>query len=137
MKKSLLTVILMLLGISVWAQRNVINLKKWEFTRDKQYWQTVTVPHDWAIAGPFDKNWDLQVTKIEQNGEQTATEKSGRSGALPWIGEGHYRTTFNITKKQFETMGRTIIEFDGAMSEPTVYVNGQKAGYWPYGYNAF
>ena len=24
-------------------------------------WQTVSVPHDWAIAGPFDGNNDLQV----------------------------------------------------------------------------
>ena len=137
MNKSLLTAILMLMGISVWAQRSIINLKKWEFSRDRQYWQKVSVPHDWAISGPFDKKWDLQVVSIEQNGEKEATEKRGRSGALPWIGEGHYRTTFNIDKEQYARVGRCIIEFDGAMSEPTVYVNGKKAGYWPYGYNAF
>ena len=32
----------------------------WQFSHDKQTWQTVTVPHDWAIGGPFDKKWDLQ-----------------------------------------------------------------------------
>ena len=54
MNKSLLTSILMLMGINVWAQRSIINLKKWEFSRDRHYWQTVSVPHDWAISGPFD-----------------------------------------------------------------------------------
>lgn len=137
MNKSLLTAILMLMGINVWAQRSTINLKTWEFTRSKQYWYPVTVPHDWAISRPFDKNIDLQVVRIEQNGEQIATEKSGRTGSLPWIGEGFYRTSFNLGRQQFADMGRCIIEFDGAMSEPTVFVNGQKAGYWPYGYNAF
>lgn len=137
MNKSLITAILLPVGINVWAQHSEIDLKKWEFSRTKEYWEPVEVPHDWAIAGPFDKKWDLQTVQIEQNGEQEATEKSGRSGALPWIGEGHYRTTFNLTKTQYTTTGRIVLEFDGAMSEPVVYVNGQKAGYWPYGYNAF
>ena len=60
----------------------------WQFSRDQQTWQTVSVPHDWAISGPFDKKWDLQTVAITQNGETQATEKSGRSGSLPWIGEG-------------------------------------------------
>ena len=64
---------------------------KAERSHDKTEWQTVSVPHDWAIAGPFDKKWDLQKVAIVQNGETEATEKSGRSGALPWIGEGHYK----------------------------------------------
>ena len=63
----------------------------WRFSHDKQTWQTISIPHDWAIAGPFDKKWDLQVVAIEQNGETEATEKSGRSGALPWIGKGYSR----------------------------------------------
>ena len=63
-------------------QRQEINLSdNWHFSHDKQSWQTVSVPHDWAIAGPFDKKWDLQCVAIEQNGETEATEKSGRSGA--------------------------------------------------------
>ena len=127
----------MLIGINVWAQRSIINLKKWEFTRSKRYWYPVTVPHDWAISRPFDKKNDLQIVRIEQNGETVATEKSGRTGALPWMGKGYYRTKFTIDKSKFDKMGRCVIEFDGAMSEPTVYINGQKAGFWPYGYNAF
>ena len=105
----------------------------WLFSQDQQTWQNVCVPHDWAIAGPFDKKWDLQKVRIEQNGEKEATEKSGRSGALPWIGEGHYKRNIQIPAgcKHAELM------FDGAMAEPTVYLNGQKAGYWAYGYNTF
>lgn len=105
----------------------------WLFSRDKAQWQAVTVPHDWAISGPFDKKWDLQVVAIEQNGETEKTEKSGRSGSLPWIGEGHYKTTIDIP----EGYERAELVFDGAMSEPAVTVNGRKAGYWAYGYNAF
>ena len=118
--------------------RKEMNLKTWDFSKDKQAWETVNVPHDWAISGPFDKKWDLQMVAIEQNGEKKASEKTGRSGALPWIGKGHYRTTIDISAKDFRPdESRAILEFDGAMSQPTVYVNGKKAGYWAYGYNAF
>ena len=106
----------------------------WLFSRDKRSWQTVSVPHDWAISGPFDKKWDLQVVAITQNGETEATEKSGRSGALPWIGEGHYKRNIFIPA---DFKGHAELLFDGAMSEPTIFVNGQKAGYWAYGYNTF
>ena len=105
----------------------------WQFSRDKQQWQTVSVPHDWAISGPFDKKWDLQSVAIVQNGETTPTEKSGRSGALPWIGEGHYRRTVTIPAGT----EHAELLFDGAMAEPTVWLNGHKAGYWAYGYNTF
>ena len=127
----------MLLALSAAAQAQftqVITLSDgWQFSRDKQSWDSVCVPHDWAIAGPFDKKWDLQTVAIEQNGETTPTEKSGRSGALPWIGEGHYRRTIHIP----EGYQRGVLVFDGAMAEPTVSLNGEKAGYWPYGYNNF
>ena len=105
----------------------------WLFSQDQQTWQNVCVPHDWAIAGPFDKKWDLQKVRIEQNGEKEATEKSGRSGALPWIGEGHYKRIIQIPAG----CSHAELVFDGAMAEPTVYLNGQKAGYWAYGYNTF
>ena len=107
-------------------------IKNWEFSRDKQEWKKVSVPHDWAIDGPFDKKWDIQVVAIEQNGEKEKSEKTGRSGALPWIGEGFYRTTVHIGKTE-----KAELLFDGAMSEPVVYVNGKEAGRWAYGYNAF
>jgi beta-galactosidase len=134
MKRELLT--LLLLGtIAAQAQQRKVTLLTdgWDFSHDKTTWQTVSVPHDWAISGPFDKKWDLQMVAIAQNGEKQATEKSGRSGALPWIGEGHYRCHFEMP----DGYERAELVFDGAMAEPTVSVNGQKAGYWAYGYNAF
>ena len=125
----------MLCTASFAQQRQEIVLSdNWQFSHDRQQWQTVSVPHDWAISGPFDKKWDLQVVRIEQNGEKEATEKSGRSGALPWIGKGYYRRKLPIPS---DFSGRAELLFDGAMAEPTVYVNGKKAGYWAYGYNSF
>jgi beta-galactosidase len=115
------------------AQRSTINLKQWQFSRDSINYKAVTVPHDWAINGPFDKKWDLQYVAIEQNGEKEKTEKSGRSGALPWIGRGFYKTTVNL-KRLPKT---AVLEFDGAMADPHVYINGKLAGHWAYGYNAF
>lgn len=134
MKKLLLSMLLAA-PLSLLAQpRQEINLSEnWSFSHDKKTWQSVSVPHDWAIAGPFNKKWDLQKVAIVQNGETEATEKSGRSGALPWIGKGHYRRTINIPRKWMHAE----LVFDGAMAEPTVYLNGEKAGYWAYGYNAF
>ena len=120
--------------LTAYAQpRQEINLKIWEFSRDNKSWEQVNIPHDWAIAGPFDKKWDLQKVAITQNGETEATEKSGRSGALPWIGEGWYRTTIAIPQG-YEA---AELVFDGAMAEPRVSINGKEAGYWAYGYNAF
>lgn len=113
--------------------RKEINLASWDFSQDGKSWHQVTVPHDWAIAGPFDKKWDLQHVAIKENGETHATEHSGRSGALPWIGKGEYKTTFKMP----EGYKHTEIYFDGAMAGPQVYVNGKKAGEWKYGYNAF
>ena len=105
----------------------------WMFSRDGHQWNEVRIPHDWAISGPFDKKWDLQVVAIEQNGEKTASEKSGRSGALPWIGEGEYKTSFVMPKGY----AHAELVFDGAMSEPIVFINGHEAGHWAYGYNSF
>ena len=115
------------------GRKELILDKGWMFSHDSVEWKQVTVPHDWAISGPFDKKWDLQFVAIEQNGEKEKTEKSGRSGALPWIGKGYYHTTVSID----QLPASAILVFDGAMSEPVVRVNGKMAGYWAYGYNAF
>lgn len=134
MKRYLLTAATLATVMAAIAQtRQVTDLKSWQFSRDSVNYQTVTVPHDWAINGPFDKKYDLQYVAIVQNGEKEKTEKSGRSGALPWIGRGFYRTTVDIK----DMPGTALLCFDGAMSEPHVYINGQLAGVWAYGYNAF
>ncbi|WP_375416455.1 beta-galactosidase GalB [uncultured Hymenobacter sp.] len=98
-------------------------------------WQTVSVPHDWAIAGPFDGNNDLQTVKIEQNNDKTATPKAGRTGGLPFIGTGWYRHKLAVPK--FGPGRRAVLLFDGAMSNAHVFVNGREVGFWPYGYNSF
>ena len=129
---------MLLVATATWGQRQEITLTDdWNFSRvpcDENSWVKVSVPHDWAISGPFDKKWDLQTVAIEQNGEKEATEKSGRSGALPWIGEGYYNRKFTIPSG-FD--GHAELLFDGAMAEPLVTVNDQMAGRWAYGYNAF
>ena len=98
-------------------------------------WQVVSIPHDWAIFGPFDGNNDAQTVKIAENQEQTATLKSGRTGGLPFIGTGWYRRQLAVPG--FGPGKRAVLLFDGAMSDAHVFVNGQEVGYWPYGYNSF
>ena len=95
-------------------------------------WHEVRVPHDWAISGPFDRANDLQEVIVVQNGEKEPTWKTGRSGGLPWMGKGHYKTRVAVKKDKFYTL-----VFDGAMSHADVFVNGEEMVYWPYGYNTF
>lgn len=146
--KCLAFLVLVSANLSLLAQRTETLLYEgWKFSRaeaiegtapaqeqyDDSRWQSVRVPHDWAISGPFDKDIDKQVVAIVQNGETEANEKTGRSGALPWIGQAWYRTTFVVDKD----CPHAMLNFDGAMSEPEVYVNGTKVGEWKYGYSAF
>ena len=136
MIKRSITFMSLALALSTMCQaqsRKIINLPSWDFSRDGKSWSQVAVPHDWAISGPFDKKWDLQMVAIEQNGEKEKTEKSGRSGALPWIGEGMYKMNLQLPKGY----KRAVLVFDGAMSQPVISVNGKEAGRWAYGYNAF
>lgn len=108
--------------------------KGWQFHKgdSSEVWEDVTIPHDWAIFGPFSRDNDLQTVAIIQNGEETATVKTGRTGGLPYVGVGWYRRTLNVTPGT-----KVTLLFDGAMSEARVYVNGQEVIFWPYGYNSF
>ena len=78
---------------------------------------------------------DKQEVAISQDGQKEAMEHAGRTGGLPFVGVGWYRTEFDVP--QFQAGKRATILFDGAMSHANVYINGQKVGYWPYGYNSF
>ena len=98
-------------------------------------WESVTVPHDWAIYGPFDADNDAQVVAIEQNFETRATLKTGRTGGLPYVGVGWYRLEFEAPAFTDDKSAELL--FDGAMSQAKVYLNGQYVGEWPYGYNSF
>lgn len=95
-------------------------------------WDKVSVPHDWAITGPFSIENDLQNVQIVQNMETKASLKTGRTGGLPYVGIGWYRTEFSVP----DGMTAELL-FDGAMSEARVYVNGHEVCFWPYGYSPF
>ena len=118
------------------ANRSETLLTEWEFSRDSLTWQCVTVPHDWAIEGPFDRANDLQVVQVTQNFETAVTEHTGRTGGLPYVGKGWYRTRFDVADYAQGRDAVTLL-FDGAMSQARVRVNGRPVVEWPYGYNAF
>lgn len=114
-------------------------LTDWQFRPGHDFtqrdgWQPVTVPHDWAIAGPFSRENDLQEVAVVQNGEQRASLKTGRTGGLPYVGKGCYRRTLQIDTLENR---RYVLLFDGAMSEAHVLVNGREVCFRPYGYSAF
>lgn len=129
------------------AQRSELLLEKgWRFTRQDQAsfstpdyndskWSRVTVPHDWAIYGPFSFENDKQHLAIAQDGQKEAMEHAGRTGGLPFVGVGWYRRSLDIPQDLGDR--RVFLRFDGAMSHARVYVNGKEVGYWPYGYNTF
>lgn len=102
---------------------------------DDTTWQNVTVPHDWAIAGPFDMTIDLQAVQVLEDGDKKAKLRTGRTGALPCFGIGWYRKVLPVSKE--DEGKRVFVEFDGAMSRSKVYLNGVYVGEWPYGYSSF
>ena len=146
MKLNVLILTLLTASLSLSAQRTEQLLEKnWKFTKgdypeaaqpsfNDTRWETVTIPHDWAIFGPFDRSHDLQDVAVTQNFEKAASVKTGRTGGLPYVGIGWYRTTFTTDNSNDR---RVTLIFDGAMSEARVYVNGKEACFWPFGYNTF
>ena len=146
--------------------RQTIPLKEdWKFTRaddadsiaathDDSTWETVRVPHDWAIAGPFDRESDIQRIEKKQADKaklqshpanamielqalvvEGITEFTGQTGGLPHVGTGCYRRVVSVPE---DVAGKRIrIEFDGAMSHCQVYCNSDPVGEWPYGYTSF
>jgi beta-galactosidase len=102
---------------------------------DESRWKKVSIPHDWAISGPFNKENDLQTVFVAEDGDQKAKSRSGRTGGLPCAGVGWYRKHLFFNK---EDIGEKFsLEFDGAMSHAQVFVNNQFIGEWPYGYTSF
>jgi beta-galactosidase len=84
---------------------------------DDSAWRTVDLPHDWAIEGPFSDTLE------------------NSTGLLPWKGIGWYRKHFTIGNE--DSGKRIYIDFDGAMANARVWINGKFAGEWPYGYSSF
>jgi beta-galactosidase len=103
---------------------------------DDSGWEEVRIPHDWAIYGPFDRSNDLQIREVKQDDEIIVTERTGRTGGLPHVGIGWYRTKFDLRSFDKESHSVSIL-FDGAMSGAQVWVNGTKVINWPSGYNSF
>ncbi len=140
MKKTATLAMAALLAALPAAARREISLSgDWEFAKIDSTgvagkWQTVRVPHDWAIHEPFSRDNDLQEVAVEQNGETEKTVKTGRTGGLPYMGRGEYRRSFEVADTAGE---RFTLVFDGAMSNPRVSVNGREVGRWAYGYNSF
>ena len=81
---------------------------------DDRRWRSLRLPHDWAIEGPFDR------------------KANPHTGALPISGVGWYRKTFTVPDKR-----HYAIEFDGAMANSKVWLNGHELGGRPYGYSSF
>lgn len=137
--KKILALAIAGIAVGATAQRSETTLNEgWQFSKgtlaEPSGWQSVRVPHDWAIYGPFDRANDLQTVAVVQNGEKEETVKTGRTGGLPFIGKGVYKTTFEVP----DTAGRDVtILFDGAMSNARVTLNGKEVAFWPYGYNSF
>ena len=134
------------LALSAQVRSERLLEKGWRFTRedaaefsetgyDDSAWQNVTIPHDWAIYGPFSIHNDKQNIAITQDGQKEAMEHAGRTGGLPFVGPGWYRLSFEVP--QFSAGKSCRLVFDGAMSHANVYINGEHAAYWPYGYNSF
>ncbi|WP_366183860.1 glycoside hydrolase family 2 TIM barrel-domain containing protein [Flavobacterium ovatum] len=121
-------------------------LKNWKFTNydfgaafqenfNDTDWESVTVPHDWAAKGEFDFANDVQLTMVVQDGDNKPFYRTGRSGALPYVGIGWYRTQYSVSAADLK--GKVQILFDGAMSNSKVYINGQYVGERPFGYISF
>lgn len=114
-----------LLGVA--ARAEVLPLDTgWRFQRDEvpgaekrgfsdAAWETVDVPHDWAIAGPF-----------------AQTNATSRSGAFLPSGVSWYRHVLPMMAAHAGQ--RCVVEFDGIMANSDVWVNGVHLGHRPNGY---
>lgn len=92
-----------------------------QYDFDDSAWEEVTLPHDWAIKGPFFEGEDAEVT--------------GGMGRLPSPGVAWYRKTLDTPASD---AGKSIfLDVDGAMSYSVVWLNGKLVGGWPFGYASF
>ena len=94
---------------------------QWQFVQNDSDFtkaQNVTLPHDWSICHRFDVN-----------------APAGNDGAYLPTGKGWYRRTLTLGNAY---AGKKIrLYFEGVYMNSQVFVNGHKAGGWPYGYSSF
>ena len=88
-----------------------------EVNYNDTFWRRIDVPHDWAREGDF----------------YAGNPSGAGGGALPG-GTAWYRKKFDVRELKDD---RLFLEFDGVYMNSTVYVNGQKVGFRPYGYSSF
>ena len=131
MKNNILYVsIFLVLSLNIYSQtetrKTVLLDENWKFSLGEikdasklnfndSLWETVSVPHDWAIRKPFDLNMDMQWVQVKEDGEKEPKLRTGRTGALPIFGIGWYRKTIEIPVS--DAGKRVFVEFDGAMSQ--------------------
>ncbi|HRI26329.1 MAG TPA: beta-galactosidase GalB, partial [Ferruginibacter sp.] len=84
-------------------------------------WESVILPHDWAIKGPFYEGANATV--------------GGGMGRLPSPGVAWYRRKLSFTAA--DKNKSIYLDIDGAMAYAMVWLNGNLVGGWPYGYNSF
>ncbi len=115
MDKRLLLMPLLLLGLAAAAQPSGrVNWNAgWTFSRNGTE-RKLDLPHDWGVEEPF-----LQ-------------ENPGETGKLAWWGKATYTKDLEVSAEALS--GPVYLEVDGAFSNAQVYVNGENAGGWPYGY---
>ncbi|WP_066195795.1 glycoside hydrolase family 2 TIM barrel-domain containing protein [Gracilibacillus timonensis] len=85
---------------------------------DDSNWQTLNVPHDWSISGPFDE-----------------LNPSGASGGFLPGGIGWYRKKFYLPEKAEDK--KVFIHFDGVYHNSEVWCNGHYIDKRPYGFVGF
>lgn len=81
-------------------------------------WRTVMLPHDWSIGQAID-----------------AKAPMGGGGGFYPAGIGWYRRHFSAPADWRDR--RVQVEFEGVYMNATVYLNGQKLAFHPYGYTSF
>ncbi len=128
MKKSFIAIIALLCSLATAARERVCFDNDWKFILgdsaqmasvqyDDAHWRRLNVPHDWAIEGDF----------------YAGNPSGAGGGALPG-GIGWYRKHFSLSSRG---QARFFLEFDGVYMNSTVFVNGHKVGFRPYGYSSF
>ena len=114
MRKTLILLLcLSALGLQAQPLGRTLWNEGWLFSKDGES-RVLDLPHDWGVEGAFRQ------------------EYPGETGKLPWWGKAEYRKMLSVSADDLKR--RIRLEIDGAMSDARLFVNGQEAGGWPYGY---